>query len=84
MQSTNGWRSRCAGSWRVTLLPAPDDLAQGVREMFFFGFDRTRYDDLAWKGLAFTEFPRATAGFSYNLRFTLEMSHELDGSIDED
>ncbi len=73
-----------ATRWKVLLLPAPDDAAQGVREMFSFGFDRPRYEGVAWDRLAFTDFPRAAAGFSYNLRFTLEMSRELDGSINDD
>ena len=39
---------------------------------------------IVWDRLAFNDFPRAAPGFSYNLRFTLEMSHELDGSIAND
>ncbi len=73
-----------ATRWKVLLSPAPDDAAQGMREMFSFGFDRPRYEGIAWDRLAFTDFPRAAAGFSYNLRFTLEMSRELDGSINDD
>jgi len=73
-----------ATRWKVLLSPAPDGAAQGVREMFSFGFDRPRYEGVAWDRLAFTDFPRAAASFSYNLRFTLEMSRELDGSINDD
>ncbi len=67
--------------WRVAAAP---DGGQGTREMFSFTFDRPTYERLPWDRLAFTEFPRAAPGFSYNLRFTLEMSRELDGSIDDD
>ncbi len=73
-----------ATQWKLLLSPAPDDAAQGMREMFSFGFDRPRYEGIAWDRLAFTDFPRAAAGFSYNLRFTLEMSRELDGGINDD
>lgn len=70
--------------WKVVLSPAFGDIAQVRREMFAFTFDRPRYDSIDWDRLAFTDFPRAANAFSYNLRFTLEMSHEVDGSIDED
>lgn len=70
--------------WKVALLSAPGDTAKVTREMFAFAFDRQRYESIDWDRLAFTDFPRAAAAFSYNLRFTLERSHEVDGSINED
>ncbi len=73
-----------ATRWKVALSPASGDATQTRREMFAFNFDRPRYESIDWDRLAFTDFPRAAAAFSYNLRFTLEMSHEVDGSIDED
>lgn len=65
--------------WRVVA-----DDGQGAREMFSFSFDRPTYERLPWDRIAFTDFPKAAPGFSYNLRFTLEISRELDGSIAED
>ncbi len=73
-----------ATRWKVSLSPASDGDGQAVREMFSFVFDRPRFQSVEWDRLAFTEFPKVAAGFSYNLRFTLEMSHELDGSIADD
>jgi len=54
------------------------------REMFFFTFDRAPYKRVDWDRLVFTDFPRVAAGFSHNLRFTLEISHEVDGTIADD
>lgn len=73
-----------ATRWKVSLSPPSDGDGQAVREMFSFRFDRPRFQSVEWDRLAFTEFPKIAAGFSYNLRFTLEMSHELDGSIADD
>ena len=73
-----------ATRWKVSLSPASDGDGQAVREMFSFRFDRPLYESIAWDRLAFTDFPNAAAGFSYNLRFTLEMSHEVNGSIADD
>jgi len=73
-----------ATRWKVSLSPPSDGDGQAVREMFSFRFDRPRFQGVEWDRLAFTEFPKIAAGFSYNLRFTLEMSHELDGSIADD
>lgn len=73
-----------ATRWKVSLSPPSDGDGQAVREMFSFRFDRPRFQSVEWDRLAFTEFPKVAAGFSYNLRFTLEMSHELDGSIADD
>lgn len=73
-----------ATRWKVSLSPPPDGDGQAVREMFSFRFDRPRFQSVEWDRLAFTEFPKVAAGFSYNLRFTLEVSHELDGSIADD
>ena len=73
-----------ATRWKVLLSPSPGNMAQDRREMFAFTFDRPRYESIDWDRLAFTEFPHVAGAFSYNLRFTLEMSHELDGSIAED
>ena len=73
-----------ATRWKVLLSSAPDDAAHGTRETFSFAFDRPRYEDIDWDHLAFAGLPRATIGFRYNLRFTLEMSRELDGSIAND
>lgn len=70
--------------WKVALSPALAGTAQGRQEMFAFTFDRPRYESIDWDRLAFTDFPHAAGGFSYNLRFTLEMSHEVDGSISDD
>jgi len=84
-------------SWRVRDLYATDpalgatrwkvsaaDGDRGVREMFSFSFDRVHFASLPWDQLPFTDFPRAAPGFSYNLRFTVEMSHEVDGTIADD
>ncbi len=73
-----------ATRWKVSLSPASDGDGRAVREMFSFVFNRPRFHSVEWDRLAFTEFPKVAAGFSYNLRFTLEMSHELDGSIADD
>ncbi len=73
-----------ATRWKVSLSPASDADGQAVREMFSFMFDRSRFQSIDWDRLAFTEFPKAAAAFSYNLRFTSEMSHEIDGSIADD
>lgn len=73
-----------ATRWTVLLSPAPGDVARGMREMFSFGFDRPRYEAIAWDRIAPTDLPKIALGFSYNLRFTLEMSRELDGSIADD
>ncbi len=70
--------------WKVALTPVLADAAQSRREVLAFTFDRLRYDSTDWDRLAFTDFPQITAGFSYNLRFNLEMSHEVDGSIADD
>ncbi len=67
--------------WRVAAAPGG---GQGAREMFSFTFDRPTYERLPWDRLAFTDLPKAAPGFSYNLRFTLEMSREVDGSIGDD
>jgi len=84
-------------SWRVRDLYAADpdlgatrwkvsaaDGDQGVHEMFSFSFDRAHFESIAWDRLPFTEFPNAAPRFSYNLRFTVEMSHEMDGTIADD
>ncbi len=73
-----------ATRWKVLLSPASDGAVHGTREMFSFAFDRPRYEDIDWDHLAFAGFPRAAIGFSYNLRFNLEMSREVDGSIADD
>lgn len=73
-----------ATRWTVLLSPAPGDPSQAIREMFSLTFDRPMFERIDWDRLPFTEFPRAAAGFSYNLRFTLEMSREVDGSIADD
>jgi len=52
--------------------------------MFSFTVDLPLFERIDWDRLAIPEFPKAVAGFSYNLRFTLEMSHEVDGSIADD
>lgn len=78
-----------ATRWKV-LLTSPSDEAgsakagQGGREIYAFTFDRSRYQTLDWDKLPFTEFPNAADKFSYNLRFTLDMSREVIGSIDDD
>ncbi len=70
--------------WNV-FLTAPTDTGDSIaREIYSFAFDRPLYERTAWDRLPFTEFPKVAAGFSYNLRFTLDMSHEVSGSIDED
>ncbi len=67
--------------WKVSAAP---ESGQAPRELFSFSFDRPLFERLPWERLAFQDFARAAPGFSYNLRFTLEMSREIDGSIADD
>jgi len=67
--------------WKVLLATSP---GEDGREIYSFAFDRRRYDALAWDKLPFTEFPNVADRFSYNLRFTFDMSREVSGSIDDD
>jgi hypothetical protein len=68
----------------VTQWMVAADGIHGAREMFSFSFDRPTYERFPWDRIAFTDFPKAAPGFSYNLRFTLELSRELEGSIADD
>lgn len=70
--------------WKVLLISPGDEAGHGAREMYAFTFGRARYEAVAWNRLPFTELPNVADQFSYNLRFTLEMSRELGGSIDDD
>lgn len=70
--------------WKVSVTGQTDAGGQGAREIYSFAFDRPLYERTAWDRLPFTEFPKVAAEFSYNLRFTLDMSHEISGSIDDD
>ena len=54
------------------------------RELYSFAFNRMLYEHTDWDRSAFTNFPKQAAGFSYNLRFTLDMSRETSGGIDDD
>jgi len=70
--------------WKVSLTGPAAAGGQDAREIYSFAFDRPIYERTAWDRLPFTEFPKVAAEFSYNLRFTLDMSHEVSGSIDDD
>ena len=70
--------------WNVSLAGPAGAHGQGTREIYSFGFDRPLYARTAWDRLPFTEFPTIADRFSYNLRFTLDMAHEVSGSIDDD
>lgn len=70
--------------WKVLLATLPGKAGQDGREMYAFSFDRSRYDALVWDKLPFTELPNVADKFSYNLRFTLDMSQEVGGSINDD
>ena len=70
--------------WKVSLASAADANGQNAREMYSFTFDWPLYARTAWDRLPFTEFPKLANKFSYNLRFTLDMSHEVSGSVDDD
>ena len=70
--------------WTVTLAGPADAHGGDTREMYSFAFDRPRYARTAWGRLPFTEFPKLADRFSYNLRFTLDMSREVSGGIDDD
>lgn len=70
--------------WKVSLTGPAAAGGQDEREIYSFVFDRPIYQGTAWDRLPFTEFPKVAAEFSYNLRFTLDLSHEVSGSIDDD
>ena len=70
--------------WKVSLTAPADVGSRDTREIYSFAFDRSLYERTAWDRRPFTEFPKIAAEFSYNLRFTLDMSHEVSGSIDDD
>ena len=70
--------------WNVSLAGPAGVHGQDTREIYSFGFDRPLYARKAWDQLPFTEFPTIADRFSYNLRFTLDMSREVSGSIDDD
>ena len=70
--------------WKVSLMEPGDSGGQAAREIYSFRFDRPLYERTAWDRLPFTEFPKIADRFSYNLRFTLDLSHEVSGSIDDD
>ena len=70
--------------WKVSLKGPADAGGQEAREMYSFAFDQSLYENTVWDQLPFTEFPRIAETFSYNLRFTLDMSREVSGSIDDD
>lgn len=70
--------------WKVLLsAPAASD-DRNAREVYSFAFDRPLYESTAWDRVPFTEFPKAAAKFRYNLRFKLDLSREVSGSIDDD
>lgn len=70
--------------WKVSLAGPADANGPETREIYSFAFDRALYAHTAWDRLLFTEFPKLAHKFSYNLRFTLDMSREVSGSIDDD
>lgn len=70
--------------WKVSLAGAANASGRDTREIYSFAFDRPLYARTAWDQLPFTEFPKLADKFSYNLRFTLDMSREVSGSIDDD
>lgn len=70
--------------WKVSLAGPADARGRDMREIYSFAFDRPLYARTAWDQLPFTEFPKLADRFSYNLRFTLDVSREVSGSIDED
>jgi len=70
--------------WKVSLKGPADAGGQEAREIYSFAFDQSLYESTVWDQLPFTEFPRTAETFSYNLRFTLDMSREVSGSIDDD
>lgn len=73
-----------ATRWAVQMSPPPGGATRSTGEIFSFEEDRALYRQTNWDRLTFAEFPRAVTGFSYNLRFTLEMSREAGGGIDQD
>ena len=70
--------------WKVLLAGPADAYGQDTRQLYSFAFSRPLYARTAWDRLSFTEFPKLADKFSYNLRFTLDLSHEVSGSIDDD
>ena len=70
--------------WNVSLAGPADAHGRNTREIYSFVFDRPLYAHTAWDRLPFTEFPKLADRFIYNLRFTLDMSREVSGSIDDD
>ena len=68
----------------MSLRDAPDGASQRQQELYSFDFNRMLYERTLWEQVGFANFPNVTVGFSYNLRFTLEMSRETNGSIDDD
>lgn len=73
-----------ATRWRVSLSYKADNGTHVTTEMFAFTLDRASYARTDWARLSVTEFPKAVKGFSYNLRFTLQMSREIGGGINDD
>ncbi len=56
---------------------------QESRAIYSFTFDRMLDQRTLWGRLNFTDSPCVADRFSYNLRFTQQMSHEA-GGIDDD
>ena len=70
--------------WTVSLRDAFDGPSLRQQELYSFDFNRMLYERTLWEQVGVANFPNVTVGFSYNLRFTLEMSRETNGSINDD
>lgn len=68
--------------WTVVLRPEAAD--EAAREIFSFAMDRPRFRRIAWDGVTPGSFRQQVGAFSYNLRFSLDVSREVMGGIDED
>lgn len=70
--------------WKVLLSAPAASGGRNAREIYSFAFDRPLYERTVWDRVPFTEFPKVAVKFSYNLRFKLDLSREVSGSIDDD
>ncbi len=70
--------------WTVSLRDVSDSASQRRQELYSFDFNQVLYERTLWQQVGFANFPNVATGFSYNLRFTLDMSRETSGGIDDD